>query len=75
MQTYFWDPEILYFWGLEGPRALGTLPKGGALRAPPFGMVSVAPGAVQTSKIDDLRVEGTCVFMIISIQSWLLNWQ
>ncbi len=30
------------------PGAPETTPKGGALRAPPFGVVSGAPGAVQT---------------------------
>ncbi len=39
--------------GLDGPGAPETTPKGGALRAPPLGKVSGAPGAIQTPKIDD----------------------
>ncbi len=33
-----------------------TPPKGGALRAPPFVVVSGAPGAVKTPKFDDLWI-------------------
>ena len=47
------DPEIIDFWGLGGPE---TTPKGGALRAPPFGVVWGVPGAVQTPNIDDFWV-------------------
>ncbi len=36
------------------PGAPENMPKGGALRAPPFGVVSGALGAVQTPKVDDL---------------------
>ncbi len=52
----FRDPEIIEFWGLDGHGASETTPKGGALRAQPFGVVSGAPGAFQTPKIDDFRV-------------------
>ncbi len=44
----FRDPEIIDLGGLDGPGAPETTPKGGTLRAPPFGVVSGAPGAVQT---------------------------
>jgi hypothetical protein len=37
------------------PGAPETIPKGGGLRPPPFGMVSEATGAAQTSKIDVCR--------------------
>ncbi len=38
------------------PGAPETTPKGGVLRAPPFGVVSGAPGAVQTQNNDDFWV-------------------
>ena len=40
------------------PGAPETIPKGGALRAPPFGVVSGVPGAGQTPNIDDLWAPG-----------------
>ncbi len=52
------DPEIIDFWGLDGPGGPETNPTGGALPASRFGVVSGAPGAVQTSKIDDSWVPG-----------------
>ena len=36
--------------------ALETIPNGGGLRPPPFGMVSRPPGAAQTPKMTDFRV-------------------
>ena len=48
--------SILGVW--TAPGASETTPKGGALRASPFGVVVGAPGAVQTPKIDDLWVPG-----------------
>ncbi len=66
---FFSDPEIIDFRGLDGPGALDTTPKGGALRALPFGVVSGAPGAVQTPKIDDFWVPGKYVSTIILIRS------
>ena len=42
-----------------------TAPKGGARSAPPFGMVSGAPGAVQSPNIDAFWVPGQYVFMIL----------
>ena len=42
-----------------------TNPDGGARGAPPFGVVSGAPGAVQTAAIDDVRLPETYnLFMI-----------
>ena len=42
-------------WGAcTAPGAPETTPKGGALRAPSFEVVSGAPGAVQTPKIDNI---------------------
>ncbi len=52
------------------PGAPGTTPKGGALRAPPFGVVSGAIGPVQTPKIYHFWIPETWVFMIILIRSW-----
>ena len=37
------DPETIDLWALDGPN-------GGARSAPPFGVVSGAPGAIQTPK-------------------------
>ncbi len=70
MTNYFsWTQQsyILAVW--TAPRAPETTPKGGALRAPPFGVVSGAHGAVQTPKIDDFWVPEKSVFMIILIRS------
>ncbi len=67
---FFMDPAIIDFGGLDGPGGPETTPNGGALRAPPFGVVSGAPGAVQIPKIDDFRVPEKLVFMIILIRSW-----
>ncbi len=69
MKTYFfWNPEIINSGGLDGPGAPETTPKGRVLRTPPFGMISGAPGAVQTSRIEDFWVPEQ-VFMIILIRS------
>ncbi len=38
--------------------------------APPFGGVAGAPGAVQTTNIDDFWVPETRFFMIVLIRSW-----
>ncbi len=54
----FWDPEIIEFWGLDGSGAPETIPKGGALSAPPFGRVCGAPGALQTPEMDEFWVPG-----------------
>ena len=51
-------------------KAPETTPKGGALCAPPFGMVTGAPRAVQTPKVYDFWVQGKYVFMIRLIRSW-----
>ncbi len=54
MNTYFSGTQkSLIFEVLTAPGATETTPEGGALRAPPFGMVPGAPGAVQTFKIYD----------------------
>jgi hypothetical protein len=47
-------PEIADVGGLGGP-ARKTLPRGGVRSAPPFGRVSRAAGAAQTTKTDDFR--------------------
>ncbi len=54
--VFFLDPELIDFWGLDGPGVPEPIPKGGALRAPPSGVVSGALGAVQTPNIDDFWV-------------------
>ncbi len=46
--------SILGVW--TAPGAPEATPKGGALRAPPFGVVYGAPGAVQTPKTNDFWV-------------------
>jgi hypothetical protein len=46
--------SILGVW--TAPGAPKTTPKGGVGRAPPAGVVSGAPGAVQTPNIDDFWV-------------------
>ncbi len=54
METYFcgtWKSSIFGVW--TAPGAPEVTPKGVALGAPPFGVVSGAPGAVQTPKIYD----------------------
>ncbi len=70
MKTYFPGTQkssILVV--LAAPGAPETTPKGGALRAPPSGEVSGAPGAVQTLKIDDFWVPEEYILTIISIRS------
>ncbi len=57
MNTYFsgtQNSSIFEVW--TAPGSPETTPKGGALRAPPFGVVSRAPGTVQTAKIEDFGV-------------------
>ncbi len=57
MKTY--SPGTQKSWILGVPTAPGAseaTPKGGARSAPPFGVVSGAPGAVQIAKIDDFWV-------------------
>ncbi len=59
MKTYFFGPKkssILGVW--KDPGDPETTPKGGARSAPPFGVASGAPGAVQTPKIDDFWAPG-----------------
>ncbi len=57
MKTYFSGTQKSSIWGVwTAPEAPETTPKGGALRAPPFGVVSGDRGAAQTPKIDDLWV-------------------
>ncbi len=57
MYTYFSGTQKSRFVGVwTTPGAAQTTPKGGALRAPPFGVVSGAPRAVQTPKIYDFWV-------------------
>ncbi len=49
MEVYFSGTQrssILGVW--KAPGAPDTIPKGGALRAPTFGVVSEVPGTVQT---------------------------
>ena len=48
--------KSLIFGIWRAPGATETIPKGGGLRPPPLGTVFGAPGAVQTSKIDDFWV-------------------
>ncbi len=49
-------PEIADFGGSGWPlRPPKTIPEGGGLRPPPFGMVVGAAGAAQTPKLDDFR--------------------
>ncbi len=50
------ESSILGVWTASG--APKTIPKGGVRSPPPFGMVSGAPGAIQTRKIDDFWVLG-----------------
>ncbi len=47
--------EIIHVWGLGGPGAPKTLPKGGGRSPPPFGRAPGAPGADQTTKMADFR--------------------
>ncbi len=71
METYFPKTQkslVLGVW--TAPGVPETTPKGGALGAPPFEVVSGAPGAVQTSKIYDFWVQEKWVFIIILIRSW-----
>ncbi len=57
MDTYFSGTQKSWIFGVwTAPGAPETIPKGGVLRAQPFGVVSGAPGAVQTPKIDDFWV-------------------
>jgi hypothetical protein len=59
METYFSGTQKSLIFGVgTAPGAPETTPKGGALRAPPYGVVSEAPGVAQTPKIDDFRVQG-----------------
>ncbi len=60
----------LIFWSLEGPGGPINHSKRGALRAPPLRVVSGAPGAVQTPKINDFWVPEKYIFMFILIRSW-----
>ncbi len=52
------DPAIIDLGVWTATGAPEITPKGGALRALPFGVLSGAPGAIQTVKIDDFRVRG-----------------
>ncbi len=71
MKTYFPGTQKLSMFGVwTAPGAAETTPESGALRAPPFGVVSVAFGAVQTLKINDFWVLEKYLFMIILIRSW-----
>ena len=49
----FGTPKSVMSGVWTAPGAPKTTPKGGALRAPPFGVVSGTPGAGQIPKIDD----------------------
>jgi hypothetical protein len=63
MKTYFSGAQassILGVWAAPG--APNPTPRGGALRAPPFVVVSGAPGAVQTPNVDDFWVPEEYVF-------------
>ncbi len=60
--------SILGVW--TAPWAPETTPKGGARRAPPFGVVCGPPGAVQTPKINNVWVPEKEIFMVILIRSW-----
>ncbi len=58
MKTYLSGTQKLAILGVwTAPGAPETTPKGGALRALPFGMDYGVPGAVQTPKIDDCWVQ------------------
>ncbi len=60
MKTYFPGTQQSSIFGIW--TALGapeTTPKGGALRAPPVGGVSGAPGAEKTPNIDNFWVPET----------------
>ncbi len=68
MRTYFSGTQKssnLGVWTVPGVPE--STPKGGALRAPPFGVLSGAPRAVQTVKIDDFWVPAKTGFHIVSL--------
>ncbi len=70
VKTYFSGTQqssTFVVWTAPGARE--TTPKGWALSAPPFVVVSGAPGAVQTPKNEDCWVYEKYVFMIILIRS------
>jgi hypothetical protein len=53
---FFRDPEIIDFEVWTAPGAPDTIPKGGGLRPPPFGVVSGVPVPSRPQTIDDFWV-------------------
>ncbi len=69
MKTHFSGTQkSSIFGGLDGPGTPESTPKGEALRAPPFGVVSGATGAVQTCKIDDFWVSHDYIDMKLGLR-------